>query len=63
MNEHLELLRNEYLRLQREHTKLKKDYDVLVASIEGGDQTNSAHSFVQKLVSLVSQLYDKDLYR
>uniref|UniRef100_A0A158R5E8 ANK_REP_REGION domain-containing protein n=1 Tax=Syphacia muris TaxID=451379 RepID=A0A158R5E8_9BILA len=63
MNEHLQLLRTEYLRLQKEHAELKKEYDVLLASqTKNPKLSGSSLTFVQKLMALVSQLFDKDLY-
>lgn len=65
MNEHLNLLRAEYLRLQKDYADLKRDYDILVAASQDSNETavNPSVSFVQKLMTMVSQLFDKDLYR
>ena len=70
MRSHLDLLREEYSQLQAKYVDLQRRYDVLAASRnlttgeedinkEGDDSAN----FVQRLVGVVSQLYDKDLYR
>ncbi|VDM51549.1 unnamed protein product [Toxocara canis] len=64
MTSHLELLRDEHLQLQLKLADLQKRYDILEASC--AKDTSEKHgrlSFVQKLVSTVAQLYDKDLYR
>ncbi|VDM51192.1 unnamed protein product, partial [Toxocara canis] len=63
MTSHLELLRDEHLQLQLKLADLQKRYDILEASC--AKDTSEKHgrlSFVQKLVSTVAQLYDKDLY-
>lgn len=64
MSSHVELLRDEHLQLQLKFAELQKRYDVLEASYaEDVGEKHGKLSFVQKLVSTVAQLYDKDLYR
>lgn len=71
MKSHLDLLRDEYSQLQTKFVELQRRYDLLAASkrltsesedINKNDD-ESASGFIQKLVSVVSQLYEKDLYR
>ena len=72
MRSHLDLLRDEYSQLQTKYVDLQRRYDLLAASKRlsspGEEDINkndddSANGFVQRLVTVVSQLYDKDLYR
>uniref|UniRef100_A0A914GXB1 Ankyrin repeat and FYVE domain-containing protein 1 n=1 Tax=Globodera rostochiensis TaxID=31243 RepID=A0A914GXB1_GLORO len=66
---HLDLLRKEYVRLQVKHAELQRSYDVL-SSINALDcaegiriaQNASTSNFLQRLLHIVTQLYDKDLY-
>uniref|UniRef100_A0A915C437 Ankyrin repeat and FYVE domain-containing protein 1 n=1 Tax=Parascaris univalens TaxID=6257 RepID=A0A915C437_PARUN len=63
MSSHVQLLRDEHLQLQLKFAELQKRYDVLEASCaEDVGEKRGKLSFVQKLVSTVAQLYDRDLY-
>ncbi|VDK64282.1 unnamed protein product [Anisakis simplex] len=63
---HLELLREEHLQLQLKFQELQKRYDILEASCTKDSDSNNTKndklSFVNKLVSSVAKLYEKDLY-
>uniref|UniRef100_A0A183BQX3 ANK_REP_REGION domain-containing protein n=1 Tax=Globodera pallida TaxID=36090 RepID=A0A183BQX3_GLOPA len=69
ISNHLDLLRKEYVRLQVKHAELQRSYDVL-SSINALDcaegiriaQNASTSNFLQRLLHIVTQLYDKDLY-
>lgn len=68
---HLEILRNEHLRLQTKYAELQRRYDILEANFtlkwgknENDDFINEDDkSFVKRLVDTIIQLYDKNLYR
>lgn len=66
MNNHLDLLRNEHVRLQGKYAELQRRYDMLLASrslTEKGDYPiDSDSGFVKRLVDCVVQLYNKDVY-
>ena len=57
---HLELLREEYVKLQNKHTELEKKYHILQAS-SGANSDQS--SFVSKLLAVVADLFEKEKYR
>ena len=72
MRSHLDLLREEYSQLQAKHVDLQRRFDVLSASrrIANGSPgfgesngVDSSGGFVEKLISVVSGLYDKEIYR
>jgi len=56
---HLELLREQYVKLQQRHTELEQKYS---RAISTSGNVGPEH-FVSKLVSLTAELYDKSLYR
>lgn len=62
---HLELLRNEHVRLQTKFAELQRRYDVLEANraLHDGGVDSESGGFVNRLVETVMQLYQKDLYR
>lgn len=59
LQQHLELLREQHIKLQQRHAELEQKYTRTLAS--SGD-TGPDH-FVSKLVKLVADLFDKPLYR
>lgn len=59
MQQHLELLREQYVRLQQRHGDLEQKYSQAVAT----SGNVSPDHFVTKIMGLVTGLYDKPLYR
>ena len=55
----MELLREEYVKLQSKLAQVEKKYQVATAGQHGGDED----SFVGKLLRTVAELFDKPLYR
>ncbi len=62
MQRHLELLRGEYIELERRHADLQRRHDALLASSSSRDHEDTG-GFVQRLLDTVVQLYNADLYR
>jgi len=71
MRSHLDLLREEYSQLQAKHVDLQRRFDVLSASrkiangspgLNENNDIDSSGGFVEKLISVVSGLYDKEIY-
>lgn len=58
---HLSLLRQEYVKLQNKHVELEQKYNLLVVQSGGGEFEKG--SFVARLLNSVADLYDKELYR
>lgn len=59
LQNHLSLLREEYVKLQNRLAEVEKKYQIAVAaSGQGGDD-----NFVSRLLKTVSDLFDKELYR
>lgn len=59
LQNHLSLLREEYVKLQNRLSEVEKKYQIAVAaSGQGGDD-----NFVARLLRTVSDLFDKELYR
>jgi len=56
---HLSLLRDEYVKLQRRLVEVEKKYQVVLAATGQSEEDN----FISKLLKIVSELYDKELYR
>lgn len=64
---HLEILRNEHVRLQTKYAELQRRYDILEANrvlqnaneFTGGEDSG----FVKRLIDTVLHLYNKDIYR
>lgn len=59
LQNHLRLLREEYVKLQNKYADLERKYQVAVAGSGGGAQD----TFVSRLLKLVADLFDKDQYR
>jgi uncharacterized protein (DUF3084 family) len=59
LQQHLELLKEQYVRLQQRHADLEHKYTQAVAS----SGSLGPEHFVTKLVGLVTTLYEKQLYR
>ena len=59
LQQHLQLLREQYVRLQGRHAELERRYTREVA----GSSNLGPDHFVSRLVNLVNDLYDKPLYR
>ena len=57
---HLQLLREEYVKLQSKYVELEKKYQVALASSGRGGEDNS---FVAKLLQTVADLFEKEEYR
>jgi len=59
LQKHLSLLREEYVKLQTKFEEMSRKYEIASAASpqSGGD------GFVFRLLSIVSQLYDKSQYR
>ena len=58
---HLSLLRQEYVKLQNKYVDLEQKYNLLVVESGGGEFEKN--SFVGRLLNSVAELYDKELYR
>ena len=59
LQQHLELLREQYVKLQQRHSELEQKYTrALVTSGNVGPD-----HFVSRLLKVVAELYDKTLYR
>lgn len=59
LKNHLDLVRQEYVKFQQKWVDLKEKYDVAVAA--QGEQGED--NFVAKLLAFVADLFDKDIYR
>lgn len=59
LQQHLELLREQYVRLQQRNSELERKYTQAVSS--SGDL--GPEHFVTRLLALTADLFDKPLYR
>lgn len=59
LQQHLDLLRDQYVKLQQKHAELEQKYTRAIA-VTGNAGTDH---FVSRLLKLVSDLFDKPLYR
>ena len=61
LQRHLDLLRQEYVKLQKRLAEVEQKYNVATAAAGGGgvDEDN----FVSRLLATVADLFDKELYR
>lgn len=58
LQQHITLLREEFVKLQQRHKILERDYNVLNSTTKV-DQ----NSFVYRLLKIVAELFNKELYR
>uniref|UniRef100_T1J2P3 BTB domain-containing protein n=1 Tax=Strigamia maritima TaxID=126957 RepID=T1J2P3_STRMM len=58
LQKHLNLLREQYVKLQKKYYELEKNYSML--SVSKGSYSDN--SFVSRLLNFVADLFDKDLY-
>jgi hypothetical protein len=58
LQQHLVLLREEYVKLQQRYKTLEKNYNV-INSTSKLDQ----NSFVSRLLKIVAELFNRELYR
>ncbi|KAK3869346.1 hypothetical protein Pcinc_025330 [Petrolisthes cinctipes] len=59
LQQHLSLLREQYVKLQERYTVLEQQYAIATASSQGADGEDS---FVSRLLHFVADLYDKEKY-
>ena len=59
LQQHLSLLREQYVRLQERYTALEQQHTIAVASSQA---TEGEDSFVSRLLRFVAELYDKVMY-
>ena len=59
LQQHLSLLKEEYVKLQRRYQELEQRYAVAAATAGDVDE----NSFVARLLHTVAGLYDHELYR
>ena len=59
LQQHLELLREQYVKLQQRHSELEQKYS---RALSTSGSVGPDH-FVSRLLTLVADLYDKSLYR
>jgi hypothetical protein len=58
LQQHLVLLREEYVKLQQRHKILERNYNVINSTTKL-DQ----NSFVSRLLKIVAELFNRELYR
>ncbi|XP_033101064.1 rabankyrin-5-like isoform X2 [Anneissia japonica] len=58
LKKHLDLLRQEYVKLQQRLAEVEKKYNIVTAGAAGPDDDN----FISRLLRTVADLFDKDLY-
>lgn len=58
LQQHLALLRDEYVKLQQRYKTLERDHSVLTSTTKVDE-----NSFVCRLLKIVAELFNKDLYR
>ena len=63
LQRHLDLLRQEYVKLQTRLAELEQKYNVAVASNRSNVGGSEEGNFVSKLLATVADLFDKELYR
>lgn len=56
--QHLDLLREEYVKLQQRHKTLEQNYNLLNSTTK-----LDPNSFVCRLLRIVAELFNKELYR
>ena len=61
LQRHLDLLRQEYVKLQNRLAELEQKYNVATAANSGGGREEG--NFVSRLLATVADLFDKELYR
>lgn len=61
VKQNLDLLREQYVRLQARYNELEQKHNKLLAS--SGGQGGSTDGFVSRLIAMSNNLYDKPLYR
>ena len=61
VKQNLDLLREQYVRLQARYNELEQKHNKLLAS--SGGQGGSVEGFVSRLIATSNNLYDKPLYR
>lgn len=59
LQQHLELLREQYVKLQQRHSELEQKYSHAVST---SGSVGPDH-YVSRLLNLIADLYDKSLYR
>ena len=59
LQKHLALLREEYVKLQTKYEDLSRKYEIVTASSSQAD----GEGFVLRLLTIISQLYNKPQYR
>ena len=57
---HLELLREEYVKLQNRHAELEKKYQIALATAGSAGEDSG---FISKLLSVVADLFNREKYR
>ena len=61
VKQNLDLLREQYVRLQARYNELEQKHNKLLAS--SGGEGGSADGYVSRLIAMSNNLYDKPLYR
>ena len=61
VKQNLDLLREQYVRLQARYNELEQKHNKLLAS--SGGEGGSADGYVSRLIAMSNGLYDKPLYR
>ena len=61
VKQNLDLLREQYVRLQARYNELEQKHNRLLAST--GGEGGSAEGYVTRLITMSNNLYDKPLYR
>ena len=61
VKQNLDLLREQYVRLQARYNELEQKHNRLLAST--GGEGGSADGYVTRLITMSNNLYDKPLYR
>lgn len=64
LQRHLDLLRQEYVKLQNRLAEVEQKYNVATAANSGGGGGKGEEgNFVSRLLATVADLFDKELYR
>lgn len=63
LQRHLDLLRQEYVKLQNRLAEVEQKYNVATAANSGGGGKGEEGNFVSRLLATVADLFDKELYR
>ena len=61
VKQNLDLLREQYVRLQARYNELEQKHNKLLAST--GGEGGNADGYVTRLITMSNNLYDKPLYR